>query len=238
MRWLIALGVLIGAIVVATVVSGFVRRLLDKPGADERRRQLAEPASRLLYSLLLAAGLVGALGVASPENLKPLPGNIIAFLPKLIIAMLLMILGGTVATMTANAVGTSLTKSTGKPQPALTRVVRSAVMAVITILAVSQLGVNTTVIDTIVTATVFGIAAALVLLIGLGGRNVANEVASGRYVRKLIRVGDRISCGEITGTVTAVHGVTTELEDGTGAVLHVPHAQLLSGALRIDRSGK
>lgn len=236
MRWLIAAGVLLAAVLLATAVSGYVRRLLSRPGRDARRRTLAEPVSRVLYSLLLAAGLVGALGIASPDSLEPLPADLIAFLPRLLIAGLLLLLGGTAATMTANAVGTSLVRSTGKPQPALTRLVRAAVMVVVVVLAVSQLGVNTKIIDTIVEAVVFGVAAAMVLLVGLGGRDMATEVAAGRYVRKLVRVGDSLTSGSITGTVNAVHGASVELLQEDGTTLHVPHAQLMSGPIQVERA--
>ena len=235
MRWLIAGGVLLLAVAVATVVSGALRRFIDAPARDERRRQLAEPAGRFVYSGLVAAGLVAALGIASPESLKPLPLSLVSFLPRLLISGLLLLLGGTVATMAANAIGSSLLRATGRPQPALTRMVRASVMAVIAILAVSQLGVNTKIVDTITEAVVFGCAAAMVLLIGLGGRNVASEVAAGRYVRKLVRVGDRLECGGVGGTVVHVHAVTIELSQDDGSTLHVAHARLIADPLRIDR---
>ena len=236
MRWLIAGAVLVAALLIATVVSGVVRRFIDKPSRQEQRRRLAEPASRFVYSALVAAGLVTALGIASPESLRPLPTNLVAFLPRLLIAGLLLLLGGTVATMVANAIGSSLLRATGKPQPSLTRIIRAAVLAVIAILAVSQLGVNTKIIDTLVEAVVFGVTGAMVLLVGLGGRTVAGEVAAGRYVRKLLKPGDRVVCGEIRGTVVHVHAVTVELVDDEGSTVHVAHNHFITDPLRIDRS--
>ena len=236
MRWLIAGAVLVAALLIATVVSGVVRRFIDKPSRQEQRRRLAEPASRFVYSALVAAGLVTALGIASPESLRPLPTNLVAFLPRLLIAGLLLLLGGTVATMVANAIGSSLLRATGKPQPSLTRIIRAAVLAVIAILAVSQLGVNTKIIDTLVEAVVFGVTGAMVLLVGLGGRTVAGEVAAGRYVRKLLKPGDRVVCGEIRGTVVHVHAVTVELVDDEGSTVHVAHNHFITDPLRIDQS--
>ena len=236
MRWLIAGAVLVAALLIATVVSGVVRRFIDKPSRQEQRRRLAEPASRFVYSALVAAGLVTALGIASPESLRPLPTNLVAFLPRLLIAGLLLLLGGTVATMVANAIGSSLLRATGKPQPSLTRIIRAAVLAVISILAVSHLGVNTKIIDTLVEAVVFGVAGAMVLLVGLGGRTVAGEVAAGRYVRKLLKPGDRVLCGEIRGTVVHVHAVTVELVDDEGSTVHVAHNHFITDPLRIDQS--
>ena len=138
--------------------------------------------------------------------------------------------------MVANAIGSSLLRATGKPQPSLTRIIRAAVLAVISILAVSQLGVNTKIIDTLVEAVVFGVAGAMVLLVGLGGRTVAGEVAAGRYVRKLLKPGDRVVCGEIRGTVVHVHAVTVELVDDEGSTVHVAHNHFITDPLRIDQS--
>jgi Conserved TM helix len=237
---LIKLGVVAGLIVfglfLAPLVGRIVRTSLSKPSRSLREQTIAEPASRFLTTLLVTGSLIGALGVVSPSSLEPFPTKIIEFVPRLLIAVLFLIVGTTVATLVANGVGGAISRATGRPNPALVRIVRGAVVALVSILAVSQLGIDTTIVDTLTQATIFAAAGALALLSVFGGKTVASEVAAGRYVRRIVEPGDEIESALGIGRVVAIHGATIELDPGDGSTVHLPHAGLLSGALKIKRS--
>jgi hypothetical protein len=247
-RWLIALAVVVGGFIVGGAVSSIFRRALENPKRDERIRNLAGPAASLVFGLIVSLALVAALGVGDPDSLKPLPGNLIAFVPKVIIAALFFIAGSAVSSLVANAVATSVLKATGKPQPQLARLVRSVVTAIFVLLSISQLGINTKIVDLLVTGVIACIALSIALMTGLGSRHVAANVAAGRYLRRLLRAGDVVesepsdSLGKISGTVVSVHGATVEFSapdatppEGRQIIVHVPNALLLQSVLRIQR---
>ena len=263
-RWLIAAGLAVAGIVVGSLAGAQVRRLLGGPSRTERQRALADPAGSITLSAVLAGFLIAALGVGDRDSLQSLPTSLVRFMPKLLIALLIFLVGSAVATLVANAVGTSLIKATGQPQPQLVRVTRALLAAAFAILAVSQLGVNTRIVDMVVAALVFGIALTAALLAGLGGRVVAGELAAGRYLRRILRPGDRIRTGElgepsdamqVIGEVRRLHSASVEVAlpadaadaadgagpaDATGArmtvtIVHVPNSALLARVLRIDR---
>lgn len=246
MRWLIAVGIVVGGVVIAGIVAKLARRLLDNPKRPAAQRTLAEPVGSVAFALVLAGFLVAALGVGDKESLRTLPHSLVAFLPKLLVALVILLVGSAMATLAANALGAAIIKATGSPQPAMTRVVRSLLVAVFAILAVSQLGVNTHVVDTLVAGMVFGTAAAMALLVGLGGRTIAADLAAGRYLRRIVRVGDRIevesASPELRGVVRKIHGATVELDvdepGSTEIIRHVPSTALLRDVLRIERPTK
>jgi hypothetical protein len=57
---------------------------------------------------------------------------------------------------------------------------------------------------------------------------VAREIAAGRYVRRVLEVGDAINSGDFQGVVRGVHPATLELELPNSAQIHVPYTHLLS----------
>ena len=258
-RWLIAAGIAVAGIVIGSLCGAQVRRILGASTRTDRQRALADPAGSITLSVTFAAFLVAALGVGDRESLRTLPTSLIRFMPKLLIALLIFLVGNAVATLAANALGTSLIKATGQPQPQLVRLTRTLLAAAFAILAVSQLGVNTRIVDMVVAALVFGTALTLALLAGLGGRVVAGELAAGRYLRRILRPGDRIRSGEagndvhVFGEVRRLHGATVEIaqtRSTTGedfqasdpaasttfiTIVHVPNSALLARTLRIER---
>ena len=247
MHWLIALAVAVGGFVVGGAMSAFVRRTLEKPERDERMQNLAGPISTLVFGLIVSLALVVALGVGDPDSLKPLPHSLIAFVPRLIMAALFAIGGTAVSSLVANAVAVSFTKATGKPQPQVGRVVRTVVVAIFAILAVSQLGINTKVVDLLVTGVIGSVSLSFALITGVGSRHIAADVAAGRYLRRVLQAGDIVRTSlpddqsQVTGRVVSVHGATVEMgttADGTTLIVHVPNSLMLRSVLRIERAGQ
>ncbi len=232
-KWAVVAGLVVGGLTLAPIAGRLVRKGLDSSKRSERQRLLAEPAARFLTTIILSASLIAALGVLSPSSLKPFPTKIVEFIPRLLIAVLFLLIGSTVSTLVANAVGSALGRATGTVNTAIVRAVRGIVVGLVTILAISQLGINTAVVDTLTQAAIFAAAATIALLTVLGGKSISAEIAAGQYVRRIVKVGDHVSSSLGSGTVRAVHGATLELDPGDGSALHIPHAALLNAALSV-----
>ncbi len=233
LKWLIALGILIVVVILNPFLSKLISSTLGKPNRSERHRSLAAPASKFFSTLFLTVGLLAAIGVVSPSSLAPFPTQIIQFIPRLLIAILLLLVGSTVATLVANVVGMAATRSTGKPQPAITRLTRMIVITFVALLAVGQLGVNTNLLDTLTQAVLFSVAAMLALLGVLGGRDLASHISSGRYLRRIMAPGDHLDSDAASGTIKALHAATVELHIDDNTTLHIPNQLLLQQPLRV-----
>ncbi|MEM9033870.1 MAG: hypothetical protein AAGA99_15050 [Actinomycetota bacterium] len=216
----IALGV---GLVLATVVSRVTRRTLITARGG-RLEQLAAPVASLVFSLLLVATLVTALGIVNPDSLEEIPDDLVAYLPRFLAAVIVMVGGNIVSGLASTAVSRAAAGSGAeRSAPA---VVRYAILAATLILAADQLGVDTTIITLAAAALLFGVAAAGAMLIGLGGREVAAEIAAGRAWRQVLTPGDEVTIGEHTGRIVELHSAAVELQVGDDRVF-IPHRRLL-----------
>jgi hypothetical protein len=187
-----------------------------------------------VFSALLAVGLIGALSTVDPTGLKKIPTDFLQYFPKLLVAGFMVLLGNVGASVASIAVRRAAIQATGSERPTAVRVVKAAIMGTAVILAVGQLGVNTTIINLAVAALVFSIGATITLLIGLGGRDVARQVGAGRYVQRVIKPGQRLRIGDVSGIVTAVHAASVEIDLGGGRSAHLPHAAIIESIVEVD----
>ncbi len=245
MRWLIALGVVVAGVLVATFIAARIRSTLSKQSRPDKLRELAEPLGSVCFAIALGAAVIVALGIGDPDSLATMPKSIIAFVPKLLVATLFILGGGAIATLVSNAVGASVLRATGSPQPQIARLVRTIVSAIFTLLAIGQIGIDTKIVDLITTGLVGSIALAIALLTGLGGRATASEIAAGRFLSKIMSKGDRIQSDAIPEfaqpvLVHKLHGAMVEvaLPDEPGTTLFIPNTHLTTTPLRVLRAGQ
>ena len=233
--WISAVIAIAGGFFLGSIAGRVVRRQMGSPNRPEALRQVAAPAASFVMAILVAIGLVVAIGFVSPDSLDTMPEALVNYLPKALVAGLTILVGQVAATLAGIGVKSALLKATGEARPGPARLVKAAIVGAASILAVSQLGVNTTIINLAVAALLFSVGAIATLLIGLGGLDVARNISAGRYVRRILPVGCKVESGSIVGTVQAVHPATVEIAQADGVVVHVPHAQVLSGAIRVHQ---
>lgn len=232
MDWVWAGVAIIGGFVVGGAASKIVKQLFEKRKAQIA--ELAPAAASLVFSLLFVAGLLVALGFVQPASLSKLRDDTIDYLPRVLSGLIVVILGGVVGTIASTAARESLGRSMGRMGEQIPRVVKGIITAFAAILAASQLGIDTTVINIVVAALVAGLALAFALVVGFGSRPVAIEIASGRALQRLVAPGDMIESGSVSGVVVAMHPTAVEVASGAIVSL-VPNTQFADSSFVITR---
>jgi MFS family permease len=235
-RWLLAAAAIVAGLLVGSAVGWVVRRTLGSPERREEIRQIARPSALFSFWFLTTGGIVVAVGILSPTSLRDLPASVLAYLPRVLVAGLILILGRALAALGSVVIGQALSRATGQRHSQITGVLRATVLSAAVVLAVAQLGVDTTFLILAVAALLFALGTAFALLVGLGGRDVARELAAGRYIRRVLRPGDAVNTGEVRGVVVAIHPATIELETTDSATLHVPYTRLLEHGFQMESS--
>ena len=236
--WIIVGSALVGGVVAGMVASRIVNAVIGAEHRPPALRNAARALSSLAYWVFVVIGLIVALGVVSPSALEQLPRDVIKFLPRLLGAAIILIAANVLASFAEASVAPALGRMSPGVQRRILQVTRTTIICLAVLLAVRQLGFDTTVINLAVAAVFFGIAGALMLLVALGGREVATEVASSRALRRLVDVGDRVRIGATTGTVVAVHPTAVELLDDGGRAHMVPSSHFVAETFTIEQRAK
>lgn len=225
---------LAGGLIVAAG-AGYVTRVLV--GKRERKADVAglsAPAAAFVFWLVLAVGIGIAISILAPDELQPLAERTLTYLPNVLVALLLLIVGRAIAAFASGALGAGLAKATGRTRREAASSLRAGIMIVTVMLVLAQLGVNTMLLTLLAGALLFALGLAFALLVGLGGRKVAEEIAAGRYLRRIVTTGDLVEAGDLSGHVVALHPATIELHTTTSGTLHVPNTLLLRSSIRVE----
>jgi len=128
-----------------------------------------------LIALVVAFDALGLPAVS--EVLRQL----LLWLPNLVVALVVLVVGGLAASVLAKLVRGATAEAGFEKPEFFARISSIAVWAFAIVIAVNQIGVATTLVNTLFTAVVGALALALGLAFGLGGRETAGEILRGWY---------------------------------------------------------
>jgi small-conductance mechanosensitive channel len=222
----IATAITVAVIVLATVVAG---KLLTKRVPE----QLSELITQLVPVVILTAIVVGILVILDPDQTNKLLDATISFVPKALVAVLVIILtrtGGKIIGLFIEGAMRALSPILAKR---VSMAVKSVLLGIGVIIALDQLGVSTDIILLLVAALAFGTALAGGLAVGLGSLAISRQVAAGRYVQERFRPGQLLSIDGVQGRLLSVGLSATHLEGESGAVYEVPNERFLQGPVKV-----
>jgi len=231
---------IIGWVVVALIRRALVRVLQaaglddfgERIGANEvlERFGIARSLARVIAGAirigLLVVVIFAALSLLGLEFLSDSLNAGILYLPRVLVAMALMLAGFVLGGLARRQVD-RLAEQMDLPGP-LGLLAEVGVVAVFAVTALAQLGVPVNVLLLIVAIVLAGIALTFALAFGIGGQTMAREVSARRYVEGAYEVGEDISVGEVRGRITAIDATCTVLETAGGDSLRVPNSQLIA----------
>ena len=227
-RLLVAGAFVMGGLALGAVAGWLIRRrLLKAPGGDATK-SMAGIAGLFAFWFLSLIGALLAVALIQPETLQDVPRQLLDYMPRLLAAALILFTGYAVAVAASRLLMFGLERASGRTARRAGAIARWVVLAAAILLALAQLGVDTTVLLIVVGLAGFGVVLAGALLVGLGGRPLAREISAGRYVARFVDPGMYLESGARSGTVVGLHPATLELENPSGGQRHVPYSQLLT----------
>lgn len=234
--WVGAAIAIAGGLVLGTILGRIVQGLMSRESRPEAVRSVAAPMGSLVFSILLIAGLMTALGMVQQESLDQISTDFVTFLPKVISAAIVVIAANVVGSLAQTALERALSRLPGSAAKNIPNITRLVILTFGGILAAAQLGIDTTIINIAVAAVLFSLGLATALMVGLGSFNVTGEVAAGRAVRRLVSPGDEIRMGDLAGTIVGIDTVAVEVVDTRGVSLMIPHSMFTSRTFEVTRS--
>ncbi len=206
--------------------------LVSKLGMDKALAQLGltQPLSLILprmtyflVLLLLANTASDALGLAA---ISAAIGAFFAYLPNIIAALLLLILGSSIGQFAGQTIAQSAESSGIEFAPALGKVVSSTILFVCAMMAIAQLKIDTEIVRIVTSLVLGGAALAFGLSFGLGTRDIVRNLAAGFYARKVLEVGKPLTLSGESGVLSSITP-THLVIDSEGKQSIIANSQLL-----------
>lgn len=154
----------------------FVQRMGIDTDASGFLGQLAKWFVRLI-ALIVAFDALGLPVVSGVLR------QLLLWLPNVVVALVVLVIGGIAANGLANLVRASTSEAGFSKPELIAKIARVIVWAFAIIVAVDQIGIAETLVNTLFMAVVFAAALAFGLAFGLGGRDTAGEVVRRAYQR-------------------------------------------------------
>jgi hypothetical protein len=155
-----------------------IRRFIEQSGAQWTVSGIISTLikwSIFLIFIQAAASLFGMAQVTAIIN------SVILFIPKLIVALAIIVIGSLIAKFLAGAVRGSLSEMGAPNAGLLARLTQYAVLGFAIVAAFNQIGIAQTVVNTLLVGLIGAAALALGLAFGLGGRDVAAQITQSWY---------------------------------------------------------
>ena len=189
----------------------------------------------IVFWLLMCVFLTAAFNILGLEAVSNAMQEIVHYIPKLLVATVVVVVGLLVATFLRGVVATSADRVGLSYAQHLANGCYYVFALLTFIAAFHQLGIEFALLEQLILIAFGAVAVGFGLAFGLGGRDVMAGILSGYYVRQRLHAGDHVTIGNMEGTVREVGPVATIIETDEDGLLNrrsVPNTKMLNEAVR------
>jgi flagellar biosynthesis protein FliQ len=155
-------------------ITGFIQKM----GLNTDPASVVANIVKWFIRLIALVAAFDALGLPAVSQIVQ---QFLLWIPNLIVAIVILVIAGLIANLLSDLVrGASAQAGLGNPDM-LATITRAAVWGFGIIAAVNQIGVASTLVNTLFTGLIAALALALGLAFGLGGRDTAAQIVQGWY---------------------------------------------------------
>jgi Conserved TM helix/Mechanosensitive ion channel len=209
--------------------------ITDAMGKLGVRIPLSTIIAQLIFFFLLLSFFSAAMSLIGFAAVADLLQSVLRFIPKVISAAIIVIFGSMLASFLGNTVTSLASNVNIAYDRALGKIIEYALVAFIIVLAISTLGVDTTILTTVLALIVASAGIAIALTFAFGARESARNVIAGFYVRQHFQPGQQVTYDTYSGTVRSTTGAYTVVEvtgeTGEQNTIALPNALLLRRAV-------
>jgi len=247
---LLTAAVLVVGYVAARLIGQAIGKLSEKIGletAAERsglaqsmqhmgiKRGVPAIVGTIVFWLLMCVFVMASFNILGLEKLSQAMQSLVDYIPKVLVATVVVVIGLLVASFLRGLVATSADR-VGISYAGPLASACYYVLAVLTFSAAfSQLGIAFALLDNLIMIAFGGLAVGFGLSFGLGGRDVMAGVLAGYYLRQRLQAGDRVTVSGLQGQVREVGPVATIVETEEDGLLNrhtIPNTKMLNEAVR------
>jgi small-conductance mechanosensitive channel len=190
---------------------------------------------QIVFWVTMCVFLTAAFNNLGLPEVSAAVDGLIAYVPKILIATVIVVVGLLVATFIRGVVATSADR-VGVSYAEHLANAAYYILALMTFLAAAdKLEIPFKMFEQIILIVVGGLALGFGLALGLGGKEVMGGILAGYYTRQRLHNGDHVTVGNLEGTVRDVGPTSTTIETYEDGLLNrhsVPNVKMINEAVR------
>ena len=238
--------VLVG-MVISKMLSRTVKKLMEKAGVDKIGEKLNEIEmvakskfdiklsklfSKVLYYVLMLFFLVAAADVLSMPAVSQLVTDIFNFVPNLIVALIVLILGLLLSEAVKNLVYTTLKSLAVPSAKIISSFLFYFLLINVMVSALTQAKINIEFLSQNLTVLIGGAVLAFGIGYGLASKDVIANFMASFYSKGRVKVGDIITIGNIKGEIVDIDRSSLTIKTNDSRVI-IPMSKLTNENLII-----
>ena len=199
------------------------------------KRNVPSIVGAIVFWLLMCVFLMAGFNILGLESVTAAMQKIVNYIPHLLVATVVVVIGLLVAQFLRGIVATSADRLGITYAEHLANGVYYVLAVVTFIAALNQLEIQFEFLEKLILMGFGALAVGFALALGFGGRDVMAGILAGYYVRQRLHSGDHVSLGLMEGTVREVGPVATIIETDEHGLIHrhsVPNTKMLNEAVR------
>ncbi len=183
--------------------------------------------SLLLLLIIVVSEMLG-LTIISEEL-----GNLIHYLPQLISAIIIFMIGLFIANFAKNSIKALFKSLDISGSKMISQLVFVIILVVVSITALNQAGINTEIITSNLTLIFGAFLGAFALALGLGAREVVGDLLRTFYTRRTYELGQQIRFKDVKGVIVAIDDISMTLKTENGKLV-VPVKDIVESQVEIQ----
>ena len=183
------------------------------------------------WSLILIFVLAGA-GIFGLDTVTNGIESFIAYLPRLLTALLILVVGIYLGTLVKNAINSMFKSLEITGGNIVGNIAFYLIVVFLSITAFEQAGIDTSVIKNNLTMILGSIVLSFTIAFGLGSRDVVRKLLFGFYTRKNFEIGQHIKIGKTKGEIISIDNICVTIKTNEGKVI-LPIDEIASKKIEI-----
>ncbi len=218
-----------------------LQRAADRSGLADSMKQVGIQRSvpsivgLILFWLLMCVAMMASFRVLGLTDVSVAMEGVVGFIPRILVAMVVVVIGLLVASFLRGVVATSADRVGVSYAEYLANGCYYLLAGITFLAAANHLGLELELLNQMILIAFGGLALGFALAFGLGGRDVMAGILSGYYVRQRFAAGDNVKVGDMEGTIRDVGAVSTTIETNENGMMHrhsVPNTVVLREGIR------
>lgn len=186
---------------------------------------------QIIYYVVLLNFLLASLEqMGLTDAVTPLQ-RLIDFLPTAIAGLVTFIVGMLLAQFVGRTVDKALAAAGIEFHSTLGNATQVLMTCIVVVVVMEQIGLEASILTTILSATIIVVIAGLALAFGLGGQTVTRNVLAGFYARELFATGDVVVLDGEEGVLEGIGTLNSEVRVGADRIT-IPNTRLTEGSVR------